>query len=640
MRKLLVVFFLALFSLSVSAQSLWTTDRYGNNQLDFPPDSYVYFHGSGFEPSEKITITITKPDFLVTVKTAFTDNIGDFVYRYDLEPMEGRYHAFATDGTNEAATFFTDDTIWTTDGSSQQKNSFACGEQVGLDGNGLSVSKLLNYTICDSPGGNPCNGLIVKEGQVTTDSQGDIQFTIIWTVPIFYPNGSKQHKVVVFDSPAKSKTFDVECECVDSDQDNFPGYDENDCMTGNDCDDTDPSINPAASEVCDDGFDNDCDGASDCADTDCDCTSTCSVDDDCDDLNACTQDSCDSGSCTYSALSCNDANSCTVDSCDSAVGCIFDQAAAEGGFCDDGLFCTQGETCQAGTCIGGSATDCSIFGDQCNLAKCDEVNDICYSDPQGGISCDDSKFCTTGDECLSGICQGGLPPDCSDLNQCTADSCNITTDSCQNDNLPLGTSCGDFRTCPTDQCTGHFAVIYPSSGQDTCDGSGLCIELSCLQETSYCSDDDPDDGVNSITCGAACDQDSDCPDTRCDRLDGCYDGRFRDYHDQQNICLGGCECSENVCQFTLPGGDMDADGVDDECDICPGSKEAEPVDVKGCDPFQFCEQYSCGLNCYDADFVPIGSGPEDTIYPGDCTVVVLSKEGDYYPICTPTTCAD
>ncbi len=57
-----------------------------------------------------------------------------------------------------------------------------------------------------------------------------------------------------------------EPECTDNDGD---GYGVGEGCTGTDCDDTDASVNPGASEVCDDGKDNDCDGDVDTADSDC-----------------------------------------------------------------------------------------------------------------------------------------------------------------------------------------------------------------------------------------------------------------------------------------------------------------------------------------------------------------------------------
>jgi hypothetical protein len=55
------------------------------------------------------------------------------------------------------------------------------------------------------------------------------------------------------------------CTPTDADSD---GYNSPSCG-GNDCNDSDPSINPGAIEVCDDGVDNDCDGLTDAADPDC-----------------------------------------------------------------------------------------------------------------------------------------------------------------------------------------------------------------------------------------------------------------------------------------------------------------------------------------------------------------------------------
>ena len=76
--------------------------------------------------------------------------------------------------------------------------------------------------------------------------------------------------------------------------------------------------------------------------------------------------------------------------------------------------------------------------------------------------------------------------------------------------------------------------------------------------------------------------------------------------------------------------DDDNDGVPNELDKCPDSLKGEDIDRNGCDAFQFCEQFSCSLNCFSADF----KNNENTTMPGDCTVVIIAKEGKYYPRCT------
>ncbi|MEM9068709.1 MAG: MopE-related protein [Myxococcota bacterium] len=99
--------------------------------------------------------------------------------------------------------------------------------------------------------------------------------------------------------------FDVDCFvlldrdgdgfCVDGTDDNRDGdcLDEAEDRFGMDCDDTDPLINVRASEVCDDGVDNNCNGDIDSADASCPCDDSM-----CDDGDPCTIDGCNSDGCT------------------------------------------------------------------------------------------------------------------------------------------------------------------------------------------------------------------------------------------------------------------------------------------------------------------------------------------------------
>lgn len=63
--------------------------------------------------------------------------------------------------------------------------------------------------------------------------------------------------------------------CTDGDRDNY--FAESNCGTSVDCNDASAAINPGATEVCNDGVDNDCDGKIDCADNECSTDQACAV---------------------------------------------------------------------------------------------------------------------------------------------------------------------------------------------------------------------------------------------------------------------------------------------------------------------------------------------------------------------------
>ena len=104
-----------------------------------------------------------------------------------------------------------------------------------------------------------------------------------------------------------------------------------------------------------------------------------------------------------------------------------------------------------GFCLDSSDCDDSNV---CTVDICDNFS--CLNAPIGG-SCDDGEFCTTGDTCSSGVCVGGSPTDCSDGNVCTEDLCNETIDTCENPDEEDGTPCGNPLVCFMGSCVADGA---------------------------------------------------------------------------------------------------------------------------------------------------------------------------------------
>jgi uncharacterized repeat protein (TIGR01451 family) len=133
---------------------------------------------------------------------------------------------------------------------------------------------------------------------------------------------------------------------------------------------------------------------------------------------------------------CDDGNTLDGDCCSSM--CQFEAA---GSSCNDGNACTQTDTCQAGVCTGANPVVCTAL-DQCHdVGVCDPTTGTCSNPAKlNGTICEDGLFCTVGDTCQAGVCTGSAR-DCSDAIVCTADSCDEAANQCVHD----PTSCPFLR---------------------------------------------------------------------------------------------------------------------------------------------------------------------------------------------------
>ena len=225
----------------------------------------------------------------------------------------------------------------------------------------------------------------------------------------------------------------------------------------------------------------------------------------CNDGNACTQtDTCQAGACVGSnTVNCSASDSChDVGVCNPATGLCSNPTKLDGASCDDGNACTQTDACQSGICLGSAPISCSP-SDQCHVAgTCNPATGICSNPAKiNGATCNDGNACTQADSCQAGTCVGGNPVSCSASDAChTAGTCNPSTGACSNPAKPDGTACDDGNactladSCESGVCVGASTVNCPASDQchvaGTCNpGSGICSNPAKADGTS-CDDGD------------------------------------------------------------------------------------------------------------------------------------------------------
>jgi hypothetical protein len=162
------------------------------------------------------------------------------------------------------------------------------------------------------------------------------------------------------------------------------------------------------------------------------------------------------------------------------------------------------------------------------------------------------------------------------VSQCVPSMQSQWRDTGNRRNKAVGTYCGSARDCHESFCNGFFAEMYPADGHDSCDGSGNCRTYSCNYQSKSCSDDDTFDGINSLTCNAECDQNSDCQETECDSLDRCVGLDYYDYENVTNTCLSSCACSTNACSSPT------IYPYDNRCNVCEVDNDCNYLDADYC----------------------------------------------------------
>lgn len=242
--------------------------------------------------------------------------------------------------------------------------------------------------------------------------------------------------------------------------------------------------------------------------------------------------------------------------------------------CDDGLFCTSGETCNDGVCGEGSDNLCGLDADACHAVACDELADACALEPlPDGTSCTANNLCVVNAACKAGACVGAAK-DCFFApvpDVCHVSACDPATGKCEPVGGNDGTACpnaGDpckvGKKCLAGECTGgvlkdcsaltsacNLGACEAATGQcvaqpfgvgdacleavdecntGMCDANGACVPVptpgvACPSQTNDC---------NAGVCGAA----GVCEAMPINEAGVCEDG---------NSCTTGETCAAGVC---------------------------------------------------------------------------------------------
>ncbi len=261
----------------------------------------------------------------------------------------------------------------------------------------------------------------------------------------------------------------------------------------------------------------------------------------CESANLCqTGTKCDKGACTGgSPKKCDDGNPCTIDSCNTATGKCSAAAVKDGTACDDGQLCTLNDVCSAGKCLAGQPKECGSGGKACVEGFCEASSGKCKTKPSAkGTLCDDGMFCTQNDACdANGNCEGGEKKDCSSLSEtCVSGTCDEGKKACVAVNDPKNTECNDGQYCTIkDACDGNG-------------GCTINKLRSCATSTTACQVNQCDEAKNTCALVAAKDGTECSDGDKCTSGDTCKSGKCLSGVETCKNCKLASDCNDNnVC---------------------------------------------------------------------------------------------
>lgn len=343
----------------------------------------------------------------------------------------------------------------------------------------------------------------------------------------------------------------------------------------------------------------------------------------------------------------DDSVACTPDCTDKQCG---DDGC--GGMCGS---CEGLKKCQAGVCV-----DLCDFVDCMDTDPCTDdfcAGGVCTNEPGTGVACDDDDFCTSGDQCEAGACEG-----VQDIAKCQCQSdedCVVLEDGNLCNGIPACDQ--DSKTCVTDLAS---IIVCPENVEfckvTACNPQNGACETNDRADTTPCDDSfacTEGDSCAGGTCAGAlvlCQDENLCTDDACNPETGgtcvytpnaapCEDG---------NPCTIGDACLDTACASGSPKDCDDknpcttqqCNGVTGDCaygeikPCCTSSAQCgddNPCTLDICDMDGFClnPPHPKPPACEDGNLCTIG----DSCVNGEC-VAGSAPDCNDQTLCTTDTC--